>query len=142
MESYRELSKRHMDEFETLPIFWAYSNKQLEEGMQSFNLSMSDVKQIRCIGQGGYMRATETHLLNNMTDRHRKEFMAAVEADENGDGFAFEMFDYELGNREFCITGDVEPTLDCLGLGMDDIEKNPLLKKGLQMAIKENYHEQ
>ena len=52
MEKYQELSKRHMDEFETLPIFWAYSNKQLEEGMSSFNLSMSDVKQIRCICQG------------------------------------------------------------------------------------------
>ena len=142
MESYRELKKRQQDEFDLLPIFFAFSNKQLEEGMSSFNLSMSDIKQIRSIGQGGYMRATETHLLHDMTERHRKEFMAAVEADENGDGFAFEMFDYELGNHEYCITGDVEPTLDCLGLGMDDIEKNPVLKKSLNMAIKENYYEQ
>ena len=137
MESYRELKKRQQDEFDLLPIFFAFSNKQLEEGMQSFSLTMADVDKISSIGSGGYIRKTDSKLINDLMATHDKEFAAAIDADQTGEGFIFNMFDYELSNHEFCITGSTEDTLDAVGLDYSDIEKNPVLKKGLRMAIKE-----
>ena len=37
------------------------------------------------------------------------------------------MFSYELANHEYCITYDIEPTLDALGLTLDEINKRAYL---------------
>lgn len=47
------------------------------------------------------------------------------------------MFLYELANHEFAYTYDVEDTLNSLHLTPDDINNNPALKNGLDLAVKE-----
>ena len=37
------------------------------------------------------------------------------------DQYAYEAFLYELGNHEFCITYEVEPTLAAIGLTEDEV---------------------
>jgi len=141
MEKYQQIKRRQQDEFDLLPIFWAYSNKQLEEGMQSFNLTMDDVGLINSIGSGGYCLKTDIHLFHELMARHDKEFKACIDADKTGEGFIFHMFDYELSNHEYCITHDEEPTMDALGLTLDDIKKSTVLQHGLKLAIRENWRE-
>ena len=142
-ETYRELRLRHHNEFSALPIFFAFSSKQLKEGMESFGLTMEDTKEIRSIGNGAYIRKGDSKIISDCVDRHEKEFNEAIANDKTGEkgAFIFEMLSYELANHEFCITGDTADTLDALGLDMDDIENNPCLKHGLSLAIKENYWE-
>ena len=41
---------------------------------------------------------------------------------------AIEAFIYELGNHEYCITYDLEPTLSSLGLDFKDLEENAELQ--------------
>ena len=84
MESYQEIRKRHQEEFDLLPIFFAYGNKQFKEGMQSFNLTMADVGLISTIGSGGYIRKTDSGLINDLMTAHDKEFDAAIDADKTG----------------------------------------------------------
>ena len=60
----------------------------------------------------------------------------AIAADTTGDGFIFDMFVYELANHEYCITYDLEDTLDALGLTPEEVNADKRLSHGLNKAIK------
>ena len=65
-----------------------------------------------------------------------EEKQDAIAADLTGDGFIFDMFVYELANHEYCITYDLEDTLDALGLTAEQINADKRLTHGLNKAIK------
>jgi hypothetical protein len=60
----------------------------------------------------------------------------AIENDSTGDGFIFQMFNYELSNHEYCISGDVSNTLEALGFTFDEVNADKRLLHGLKKAIK------
>jgi hypothetical protein len=136
-ETYQEINARHRREFESLPIQWAFSDKQFKEGMAALGLTVDDVDQVYKVPGGGFMKRSEFHLLPEMMSRHHDEMQAAIDQDTTGTGFIFDMFDYELSNHEFIITHDTGPALDYLGLSEKDIEKNPALENGLRLALQE-----
>jgi hypothetical protein len=141
LESYQELSERHRTEFEALPIIFAFNNKQMKEGLESIGLTLDDISQIYSVGSGGYMKKTDSHLLDEFMKRTRQEFDAAVDLDVTGEGFIYQAFDYELSNHEYCITDDTADTLDTLGLTQEDIDSSPAMQHGLDMAIRENWRQ-
>lgn len=136
MESYQEIKRRHGDEFETLPIFWAFSNEQFEKSMEKIGLTVKDTDKICKIPGGGFCRKDDVRLFCDMILRHSKEMEEAVASDTTGEGFIFEMFDYELSNHEYSYTWDMEPTFEALGVTKQDLIDNPILLKGLNLAIK------
>ena len=132
METYQGLMNRQAKEFQELPIFFAFSKKQFEDGMKSIELTVDDVKQITSITGGGYIKKNESYLLFEMMNRHEKELVSAM---DTGYDFCFQMFSYQLSNHEYCITCDVKDTIDVLGLSKADIQTNPVLAKSLIDAI-------
>jgi hypothetical protein len=136
-ESYPTMKARHQKELDTLPIKWAFSDKQLIEALAELGLTIDDTHLLTRVPGGGFMRKTESHLLLEMFHRHEQELQTAIQADTSGTGFIFEMLDFELSNHEYCITHDVEPALDSLGLDMDDIEASTALQNGLKLALQE-----
>jgi hypothetical protein len=140
MNQYRELKDKHQNEFNEFPIFFAYNDKQFEEGMVKFGLTKFDINQIyRLDYLGGYYRRTDSAKLHEMFERHGKEMQDAVDADTTGEGFIYDMFNYELANHEFIITGDVSYTLKMLGLTEDEVVNSESLRHGLELAIKNQY---
>jgi len=109
----------------------------------SSNLKKGEIKEIRSIGGGAYIRKGDSKIISDCVDRHEKEFKDAIANDKTGEkgGFIFEMLNYQLANHEFCITGDTTDTLDALGLTTEDIENNLCLKHGLSLAVQDNYYE-
>lgn len=73
---------------------------------------------------------------HEMFARHRKELEEAIAADKAGDNFIYEMFLTELSNHEYGYTGDVQDTLDALGITPQYMEAMPQLKAGLDLASK------
>lgn len=136
MNQYVALSSKQQKEIEAFPIMWAFSQKQFEEGMAQLGLLPSDTDKIYSIGAGGYIRKTDSEALHELFARLEAEKRAAIDADETGEGFIFDMFRYELDNHEYCITWDLEPTLGALGLTVDEINDNPRLLHGLKLAMK------
>ena len=61
----------------------------------------------------------------------------AIASDPTGEGFIKDMFLYELANHEYCITYELDDTLYALDLTLEEIEKDPRLKLGLQLAKNE-----
>ncbi|MCL2672608.1 MAG: hypothetical protein FWF10_11335 [Clostridiales bacterium] len=92
-------------------------------------------KAFRLGSTGGYIRKCDGDAFAALLDRHDAEFSSAIEEDETGSGYCYEMFRYELANHEFCVTYDLDPTLKALGLTLEDIAANPSLQNGLALAL-------
>ena len=103
--------------------------------MEKFGLEKTDTKKICKVPGGGFCLKTDAEKLTKLFTRHEIERSEARAADKTGEGYIFDMFDYELSNHEYSYTGVLEDTLDALGLSMEDIEKNDALSTGLKNAI-------
>ena len=134
---YLKLKEKHQKEVNDFPFGFAFSNEQFKEMMKNFGLKENDTDKIYSIGAGGYIRKTDSEAMHNMFKRHREEIENEIKNDKDGTGFIYEMFRYELSNHEYCITYDIEPTLDALGLTLEKINKNQNLVKGLKKALDE-----
>ena len=120
MNLYQNLKDQHQQEVNNFPMFFAFSNSQFEEGMQKLGLTSTDTDKILSLGGGCYLLKTDRPVFKEMFDRHQKEMKEARANDQ----FLYDAFDYELGNHEYCITWDVEPTLDALGLTKEEVEND------------------
>ena len=136
MNAYQQMKDCQQKEFDAFPIGAAFSNKQFEEMMQKWGLTVNDTDKICSLGAGTYIRKTDKEALCALINRLNKEKQDAIAADTTGDGFIFDMFVYELANHEYCITYDLEETLDALGLTVEEIKADKRLHYGLNKAIK------
>ena len=136
MNAYQEMKDRQQKEFDAFPIGAAFSNQQFKDMMKKWGLTINDTDKICSIGGGCYIRKTDKEALRDLINRLNKEKQDAIAADTTGDGFIFDMFVYELANHEYCITYDLEDTLDALGLTAEQINADKRLSHGLNKAIK------
>ena len=88
--NYQEFKKRTQNEFNTLPLMFAFSNEQFEEGKKK--LCVKDDKELVSIGGGGFIKKTDVPLLDEMINRHNKEYEELMQNDE----FVYSAFYYEL----------------------------------------------
>jgi hypothetical protein len=137
MNTYLELKNKQQKEVNEFPMFFAFNQKQFEEGMKRFGLEAGEMDKIYKLGNtGGFYLKTDSQKLFDMMERHEAEMEEAIRSDETGEGFILEMFRYELDNHEYGYTWDLEPTLDALGLTMDKIKSNNALLHGLKKALR------
>jgi len=135
METYVQMKNRHQREFDDLPIFFAFSNEQFKKGMEKLGLTENDTHLIFKINGGGFYKKTDSHLLQSYLGRTNLEMKQAISEDTSGEGFIYQMFNYELSNYEYVVTGELEDTLDATGFTYEEIQNNPALKNGLDKAI-------
>ena len=137
MNQYQKLRDRQQQEFNALPLGFAFSDKQFREVMQAWGLDPEkDTDKIFSIGYGGFIQKKDAELLHTTTARHEEELAAAIAADQTGDGFICDMFRYELDNHEYSYTRDPSDTLDALGYTAEEINADQRLLHGLAKACK------
>ena len=136
MNTYEEMKNRQQKEFDSFPLGAAFSKEQFKDMMAKWGFSPTDTDKIYSISAGCYIRKTDSEKLNALMVRLTKEKKDAIAADKTGDGFIYDMFLYELANHEYCITYDLEDTLDALDLTMEQINADKRLTHGLKKAIK------
>lgn len=125
-------------EFNELPLGFAFSDKQFDEMMGKWGLDPEkDLDKIYRIPGGGFIQKKDHKHFHEVLDRHNAEMEAAKAADEDGTGFLYQMFKYELDNHEYGYTGDLEDTLDCLGLTWEELKASPVMLKALDKASTE-----
>ena len=113
MNRYAELRHRQQEEFNALPLGFAFSQKQFDEMMQGWSLDPEkDLDKILRIPGGGYVQKKDADLLHKTRERHDAEMAAAIAEDTTGEGFIYQMFLYELDNHEYGYTRDTEDTLE------------------------------
>jgi len=145
MNKYRELKDKQEKELNAFPMFFAFNNKQFNEGMDRLGLRPEQTTEIlKLRNTGGYIRKADDAKFTSMWNRFNKEHDDAIKADPTGDGYVFDMFFYELENHEFIITWCIDDTLDALGISLDEITDKPNLRHGLNKAIRairKNYND-
>jgi hypothetical protein len=139
--TYSELKKKHSDELNAFPMFFAFSNKQFDEGMKKLGLTPEDKGKLCKIPGGGFIRKEDATKLSDMFAAQDKEMKNLIASDTTGEGFIYDMLNYELANHEYCITMDFDPALNALGLTREDIANNPALLNGLNLARKNQWNE-
>lgn len=116
----------------------AKGSKQFDEMMGKWGLDPEkDLDKIYRIPGGGFIQKKDHKHFHEVLDRHNAEMEAAKAADEDGTGFLYQMFKYELDNHEYGYTGDLEDTLDCLGLTWEELKASPVMLKALDKASTE-----
>lgn len=136
MNAYEELKERHRKELNEFPLGFAFSKEQFKRMMEKWGLTENDTDKIYSIGAGGYVRRLDADAMHELIERHQHERKQAIENDVNGDGYIYQMFRSELANHEYGYTGDIEETLDAVGVTLDDLNKHENLRKGLAKALK------
>lgn len=131
MSKYTELKSKHQAEVDAFPLGFAFSTEQFVAMMEKWGLKPTHRSKIIYMGNGAYVRGSDYKAMNEMFDRNEAELKAAMQDYD----FAFEAFNYELGNHEYCITGELDDTLDALGLTIDEINANPRMADALKRAI-------
>jgi len=134
---YRELRDRQQEEVNNFPFFFAFSKEQFEKGMEKFGLKHDETDKIYRFGNtGGFYLRIDAEKLRTMISKHESELQAAIGNDSTGEEFILQMFNYELSDHEYIITNSEQDALNALGLSWEEIEKNPALKHGLELAKK------
>ena len=137
MNKYQELKTRQEKEMNTFPLGVCFSKQQFEEMMKNWGLTTTDTDKIYSVGGGCYIRKSDHSAFHEMLKRFEKERSEAIAADTTGEGFIYDMFLSELANHEYCITYDLDETLDALHLTIEQINADKRLLHGLQKARKE-----
>ena len=135
MNAYVELQEKHQKEIDNFLFGFAFSTEQFNDMMiNRFGLSPEDTDKIYSIGGGGYIRKCDADAMHEMLDCHAKEREEAIKA--NKDDYLFHMFNYELANHEYSYTGELDDTLDALGLTMEEINADVRMVDALNRACK------
>lgn len=135
MNRYREMRNRQQEEFNALPLGFAFGQKQFNEMMEKWGLDPEkDCDKIFSIGYGGYVQKKDAELLHKTRERHDAEMEAAIAEDKTGESFIYEMFLAELENHEYGYTQDASDALDALGYTAEEVVADKRLNRGIALA--------
>lgn len=136
MNKYVEMKQRQQQEFNALPLGFAFNVKQFNEMMEQWGLDPEkDTEKIYRIPGGGYVQKKDHALLHETLDRHNAELQAAIAEDTTGDNFIYQMFLSELADHEYGYTREVEETLDELGYTWEQVQADNRLLHALKKAV-------
>lgn len=138
METYKQMKDRHQSEVNALPLAFAFSRDRYREKLAEWGITEEEAEAgaVVGIGNGGFIRASDRDLVISTFERIADEEAAAIAADQDGTGYIYQMFLYELNNHEYSYTGDIDETLDALHISNKDLAENPALLNGLNLALK------
>lgn len=137
MNAYRALKERQQKEVNNFPMVFAFTNESFYQRIKElWNIEPEEAKEkIISIGAGGFILKEDRKKITDLIKKLQKELEEAIKADTTGNGFIYDMFNYELANHEYLYTRDINDALEALNLSYKDIEKNAALKTGLEKAI-------
>ena len=116
------------------PLAFAFSQKQLHEGLAKLGATLDEVVSI---GNGGFVRKADAPAFSEMLIESALKHDAAIHRSKGrtDGGYLFEGLVYELGNHEFCITGCPEDALQALGITAKELETDDAIATTLRAAI-------
>jgi len=114
--TYLQLNKKHENEISSLPLFFAFSDKQFEDGMKKLNVN--DKSELyKLSNTGGFYKKTDSKLIIDTLEIQSQEKEAFLLDKTN----LINALIYELNNHEYCITGDISDTLEALNIDINNL---------------------
>lgn len=132
MTAYQEMRARHQTEVDAFPLGFCFSNKQFEEMMNEWGLTVNDTDKILSIGAGCYIRKSDREAFSEMLERQERELKELKQSQKN----IYDMFVEEMFNLEYGLTWDRESVLDVLGISCEDFANNKVMQEQFAKAHK------
>lgn len=134
MNSYLEMQKRRLAELSGFTIKQAATQEEFDKGMRELGFDPNDTHKIVRFHGGVFMRKVDYLVYAAICMRHDEEHEKALAADQDGTGYAYEMFLHNLAQnaRNFSETRHV-----CAGFTAL-IHRQPHLAKALENAAREH----
>jgi len=123
METLKELKNRQSKEINAFNIGAAFSNKQFEEMMSKFGLSVDDTSKILSLGAGMYILKAERTQFNDLMARHKKE-LSDFKKDRKRH---IESIIYDFNNMEVDFTHGFINNVETIGLTEAELVEDPKL---------------
>lgn len=139
METYKEMMKRHQEEFNKFPIAFAFDKEDIKEGLKQLGLTENDKDKVILIEDSAFIRKEDKKAYDNLHNNHYKELQEAIKNDTTGAEFIQGMFEEELANHDYDYTRDLHYTLMACGFTINDINSNENIRNGLELAL-QKYH--
>ena len=100
--TYQEYKKMAQKEFDDLPIFFAFSNKQLFEALEARGLTKDDTDKIYRLGDtGGFYLKSDAEIIRAYFNKDKNDqTLRDLMRDHD---FAVSAFRYEMDNHEYAI---------------------------------------
>lgn len=134
MKTYTEWKDEKEKEINAIPLGFAFGKDQFLKMLERMGLTEDNCKDnLYSLGGGGYIKKTDSHLLKEFHKKYDGEW----EEFKKNEQFMYQAFLYELANHEFCVTYELEETLDALDLKEEEVNESPLLLRALNRAKKQ-----
>lgn len=98
MMTYKEYRNKRQAEFNSLPVFFAFSKEQFKAEMEKRGLKETDTKKVYSLGAGGYYLRNDAKKIRDFINR--KDDLPEL---MKNDTFARDAFYYEMANHEYHI---------------------------------------
>ena len=134
MSKYLEIknnNQKRFDDFAKKHIYWifAFSKKEFDDKLKEYDLTKDD---IISIGHGGFIKKEHKSLyLKEMNRLHDNDAFKQIKHD---DAEVIKAFIYGLANHEYCITYNLDDTLDALGLTFEELKNDKRLSNRMIQA--------
>ena len=129
--NYQELKTKHAKILSEFPMFFAFSNAQLEEGIKKTQTSAEFLCRVP---GGGFIRKADKDAFKAMLsgfDTDRKDCFA-------DDAHLTEALRYELGNHEYGYTGNATDALNTLEMSLDNERDARIFAAARKQYVEEN----
>lgn len=133
LENYKELKKRHEKETNSLPIYFAYGQQQINELIKKLGFESEEelIKNVFTIGGGSIVLKSDKEKVLNTFKRHNKELKENLQDND----FMQNAFEYRLANHEYIITYELEPTLYALRITLEEYYNDSRMQNCMKLAI-------
>jgi hypothetical protein len=132
---YVEFKERKQEKINNFDMFFAFDNKQLENGLEKLNVNKNEIVSI---GMNGFIRKTDVQKFKNMLNNFKEEHTQNMKNDD----YVYHMFKYEMANHEYIITYDDEEILEVCNVNenqfIEDERMKSIYVKAKNDYIKEN----
>lgn len=121
---YTEYKEQQQQEFNALPLFWAYSNEQFEKALNERGIALEDAREYvyKSSALGAFYLKKDASIIKDYFEKDRNKEL--IDIMNNDADFAREAFEYEMYNHEYPINwqGDYD-VASCFGNCVYEEEK-------------------
>lgn len=132
MNTYLKLEEKHRKMVNEFSMAFAFNDAQFAEAKEKLNVKSNN--ELLRVPAGGFIRKSDREKYYKMLSSMVEEQEKAMKNDE----YVYQGFLYELGNHEYCVTGDPTNVLSCFGLTFEKLQADKRLLDLFQKA-KEKY---
>jgi hypothetical protein len=130
MSTYSEIKRDIEKKLNEVPMFFAFSNEQLYKHLEEKKLEIKDIYKLP---SGGLIAKTEIDKYHEWLNYSVLKLKEIVQDDK----ILFQSFKYELGNHEYCFTGDKVTVIESIGLEYEEVIKDERIMRIFKEAVQE-----